>query len=262
MNGKEFDLWWTDFKIRFPDLGGPWFAEGRSESQQRVALSNFAEVLADVSLSEAKSVNKAMQRGDLESFSGKWDRDDIAKRVRVHAIAQRPQATTWTGPDDPDPFPQPADTKPVELHGTLGKLLKMQADGATKAECDEFLRRQFPAQPLHDQRRFKCAVCLDLGRIEVWHWELVARIKAGDQNAIKTCLYRTASAACSSCGAGEMFASRKLPLVRYDATKHCRVRNADTTSEAAIKDLTDWLADQVKGVNRPNYDPLFAEYGG
>jgi len=260
MIGKEFDQWWTDFKFRFPDLGGPWFAEGRAESQQRVILGNFAEVLNDVSLSEALSVNRAMQRGDLEAFSGKWDRDEIARRVRTHVLAQRPAPANWTGPKD-DPFPQPRDSQPVNLKGTLAELIDLKKRGASQGECDAFLKSRWPAKPASQQPRFKCTDCWDSGRLEVWHTELVFLAKTEGIESIATCKYRTTSAACT-CRAGDQFVNRETPLVRFDLAKHCRVIHGDTTSEKAVSRLVEWLADQARAVNRANYTPAFAEYGG
>ena len=260
MTGKDFDQWWSDFKMRFSDLGGPWFAEGRSESQQRLILGNFAEVLNDVTLSEALSVNRAMQRGDLEGFSGKWDRDEIARRVRTHAIAQRPAPSTWTGPKD-DPYPQPRDTQPVNLKGTLAELIDLKKRGASQEECDAFLKSRWPAKPPHQQPRFKCTDCLDSGRLQVWHDELVYLVKHEGTHSIGKCEYRTSSAACT-CKAGDQYANRAVPLVRFDLAKHCRVINGDTTSEKAVARLAEWLRDSVSGANRSNYDPLFAQYGG
>lgn len=256
---QDFNQWWTDFKLRFPDLGGPWFAEGRSESQQRLILGNFAEVLNDVTLSEALSINRAMQRGDLEGFTGKWDRDDIARKVRTHAIAQRPTLATWTGPND-DPYPQPKDTQPINLKGTLGELIKMRDSGASPAECDAFLKSRWPAKPAHQQPRFKCTDCWDSGRLEVWHDEIVYLAKSEGIEAIAKCKYRTTSAACT-CRAGDVFVNRAVPLVRFDLAKHCRVIHGDTNSERAVARLAEWMRDQSQGKNNRNYEPAFAQYG-
>jgi hypothetical protein len=258
MNQPEFNQWWSDFKLRFPDMSGPWFAENRTPEMQRQILGQWAEVLADVDLQEALAVSRGMQCGALEGFGGKWDRDRIPAMVRTHALAKRAPLPNWTGPQD-DPFPQPKDTLPMGLGGKLRELVDMQAKGMTREESAEWLRLQFPSKPLSNQRRFRCAMCLDAGRIEVWHSELVHRAKREGIDAAKGCIYRTEAAACT-CAAGSVFARRVLPLVQYDVAKHCRAIGGDTQSEAALTNFTEWLADQAAGKNRANYTPEFAEF--
>lgn len=257
MTGKEFDQWWTDFKIRFPDLGGPWFAEGRNESQQRMILNGFAEVLRDVALQESLTVNKAMQRGDLEGFGGKWERDEIARRVRKHAIDQRP-ANTWTGPkDDPQ---QPRTKKDYDLGGAMRRLIEMREKGASAEECDAYLQNRFPPAPAESQRWFKCLLCLDSGRVEVWHYERVLRAKRDGLYAALQCANKTTAAACS-CKAGEPFGMReKQPLVTYDRTKHCLAKYGDVESEAAVAAFQEWLVSHDRVENRSNFEPSFANY--
>lgn len=259
MTEAECKAWWADFKTRFPDMGGTWFAEGRSEAQQRAILVGFAGVLADVGLQESIAVNKAMERGDLEGFSGKWDRDEIARRVRKHAIEQRPVPSTWTGPNDADPFPQPKDTLPVKFKGTVQELIDMQRRGCTDAECQAYLRSKFPAKPFDQQRRYACTMCWDTGRVEVWHMQLVHLAKSEGIEAIGKCHYRTSSAACT-CKLGRPFTERKIPLVQFDLAQHCRVLHGDTTSELAISRLREWLEDQVVGAGRSNHESAFDAY--
>lgn len=258
MNQPEFNQWWSDFKLRFPDMGGPWFAEGRAPEVQRHILATWASLLGDVTLAESLKVNRAMQAGDLESFGGKWDRDRLPAIVRTHAIAQRQPAATWSGPKD-DPFPQPRDTKPVKLGGVLRELIDMQAKNIPAGDCAEWLRRQFPTPPPYSQRAYKCILCLDEGRLEVWHWEAVAIAKRDGIEATAKCKYKTATAACT-CKPGDLFANRQIPLTRYDLTKHCRAIHADVSSEAALSHLSEWLGDQVTGKARLNYEPAFLEY--
>lgn len=257
MNQPEFNQWWTDFKLRFPDMGGPWFAEGRTADTQKMILGTWANLMHDVTLAESLAVNRGMQSGDLESFGGKWDRDRIPAIVRNHASAQRP-SSTWSGPND-DSFPQPRDTLPVKLGGVLRELIDMQEKNIPAADCAEWLRRQFPQAAPYDQRAYKCIQCLDCGRVEVWHWEAVAMARRDGIESVGECKYKTAAAACT-CKLGNVFANRKIPLTRYDPMKHCRAFHADVTSEAALKNLGDWLADQVTGKGKANYEPAFLEY--
>ena len=257
MNQQEFNQWWTDFKIRFPDLGGLWFAEGRSESHQRVVLSGFAEVLGDVQLAEALAANRGLQRGDIQpGFTGKWDRDEIARKVRVAALNAR-APNTWTGPND-DPFPQPK-REDSQIGGALHELIEMQEKGASRDECDAFLRKRFPARP-DRERRYTCIECLDGGRVDVWHWERVYIAKRDGIEAALKSQYTVASVACS-CRLGDAFVQRKIPLVRFDERKHCQAPGGDVSSAKAVAAFQEWLATCDDVSKRANYEPAFADQG-
>lgn len=255
MTSIEFDQWWADFKAKFPDLGGPWFAKNRTPEMQRSILANWAEVLRDVTLAEATKVNRGMLSGDLDGFGGEWDRDKIATKVRTHAInARRP--SNWTGPDE-DPYPQPKSEK-TNLGGSLKELIDMQEAGATSQQCDEFLRKRFPAARADRQPRFKCVECLDTGRVEVWHWERVHLAKRDGIEAGLASPYKTAAMACS-CNLGDKFTAREIPLVRFDDRKHCLATGGDVESERAVATFTEWLATCDDVSKRPNYVLAFEQ---
>lgn len=253
MTAAEFDEWWEDFLGRWPDMG-EWFMESRSESTQRAILQNWATALEDVTLAEALAVNRAMYSGDLDSFTGRWDRDRIPAIVRKHAIAQRPPVTEWTGPDDSPPPPNP------RMQEAFCRMIEKRKAGASAEECDAYLAKLFPPEPRERQRRYKCVECLDLGRREIWHPD---RVYIADRDGIEAALrshYTTSAVACR-CEAGNMYASRKIPLPRFDLLKHCPAFNSDVSSPAAVADFEAWKKHDRGNVrNRTNFEPAFANY--
>jgi hypothetical protein len=258
VTNDELNTWWQDFTDRWPDMG-TWFSEGRSEQQQIAILRNWAQALADVNLHEALAVNRGMYAGDLAGFTGRWDRDRIPAIVRQHAIAARPAAITWTGPNDPDPHLQPRSELPVRLNGTLHQLIAMKGRGASQAECEQFLRKAFPAEPLARQRRYSCSTCCDSGHVEVWHPERVFVAERDGIEAALRCHYATSTAACP-CKAGDLLANRSRPLARFDSHHHCLAAGGDVTSHKAVAMFQEWLHTRRAVERRENYEPAFAAY--
>lgn len=257
MIAAEFDRWWADFTERWPDMG-EWFADGRSADVQARILRNWSQALADVSLAEALAVNRGMYAGDLVGFTGRWDRDRVPAIVRQHAISARPAATTWTGPND-DPHLDQGAERPPKLNGVLHRLIEMRDAGADDASCRAFLAQEFPPEPRERQRRYVCITCFDSGRIEVWHHERVYLAATKGIEAGLQSLYRTSTAACA-CQAGQMFASRKIPLQRFDSQLHCLAAGGDVTSPRAIALFTDWLQARRDVKRRPNYERAFEDF--
>lgn len=255
MTQNEFREWWDDFVGRWPDMG-EWFAESRTEATQLAILSNWANALEDVTLAEALAVNRSMYKGDLACFTGKWDRDKIPAIVRGHVVAQRPPATTWTGPED-DATPR---WRRPEMKEAMEHLLAMKKAGATHEECETFMRKIFPPEPIDRQPRFKCVVCADKGRLEIWHPE---RVFIADRDGVEAALkfhYQTSSVACT-CKEGDTFAMRSIPLLRFNRMKHCPAYNGDVSSPDAVADFEAWRKhDRANVRNRENFEPAFASY--
>lgn len=256
MTNPEFLRWWEDFLERWPDMGAR-FAENRSEEAQQSILRRWCDAMFDVGIDEALAVNRLMYIGDLPCFSD-WDRDKLPAIVRQHCIAQRPPPSNWTGPND-DPYPQPADTLPVKLHGSMRALMDLRERGADAAECQAFLAREFPPERSDRQRRYTCLQCFDSGRVEVWHPERVYLAQSQGLAAALACKYVTSAAACG-CKAGDQFKTRKTPVVGYDSIKHCLAKHGDVTSPAAVEAFETWLRTRRDVSKRSNYEPGFAAY--
>jgi hypothetical protein len=143
----------------------------------------------------------------------------------------------------------------------FNRIIEMRKAGATAEQCDEYMARLFPPDPLDKQRRYKCVECLDLGRREIWHPD---RVFIADRDGLEAALrshYLTSVVACR-CQAGDMYASRKIPLVRFDLLKHCPAFNSDVSSPAAVADFEAWRKhDRANVRNRTNFEPAFADYG-
>lgn len=260
MNAQEFNQWWADFKLRFPDMGGAWFAEGRTPDAQKQILETWLDVLSDVLLGEALTANKAIQLGDVEGFTGKWDRDTIATRIRTHAIARRTPRSNWTGPNDGDELRVP-ESSPVSLGGIYRAVLSMSGKGATRDSILAYIQNQFPPAPAWQrQPAFSCLDCLDNGRVEVWHEVNVQLAAQGKWRTIATSSWRTMLAACN-CERGAPFRQRRLqPLPEYRDNRHCKVTAGDTQSDRALTDLRDWLDTAMSVQSRKNYVPAFNEW--
>lgn len=255
MNQQEFNQWWSDFKLRFPDMGNSWFAEGRTAEVQRQILTQWSDVLSDVTLAEAAAVNRGMHNGDLASFTGKWDRDTVPATVRKHAMNSR-VSNTWSGPND-DPYPQPKGEY-LNLGGTLSELLDLQKHGATRQQCAEFLRKRFPPARADRQRRFSCAQCLDSGRVELWHDDRVFYAMLNGIESPEAGRYKTMTAACG-CKAGDVFANRKIPLQRYDTLKHClALPGGDVESHEAVNAFETWVRDH-RAIKHQSREADFAQ---
>lgn len=117
----------------------------------------------------------------------------------------------------------------------------------------------------NDERRYNCLVCLDSGRVEVWHGVFVFVLATEGIEAIDRLCWRTSLCACY-CSAGKGFAKR-IPM--FDRERHCQVIPAMAASgiecdPAAIARLLEWIAEcRKRKAAKPVEveDPLFQGSG-
>lgn len=260
MNTNEFNQWWGDFKSRFPDLGGQWFAEGRSAETQRAILATWSNLLSDIDLHEAIEINRAIQAGDIEGFSGKWDRDNIPAIIRKAVISRRPNENPWTGPNEPDEH-RPRKRRTSEAIGSIFRTVTDMSDREVPAnQIAEYIRTAFPPRPAWEhQQTFHCNICHDDGRVEVWHEHLVQLAVRGEWDEIPGASWRTMLCSCT-CVKGQVFRERKIALPMYDEGRMCRVITGDTKSADAIDYFRAWLESARSIESKANYEQSFADY--
>lgn len=98
MKSNEFQKWFGDLKLRFPDSAA-WIAKGdRSETEQLGILKQWADALADVDLADALEVNARIHRGQIMLDDNRpgfpaYERENIPGIVRRHATGLRMQRT-------------------------------------------------------------------------------------------------------------------------------------------------------------------------
>lgn len=148
------------------------------------------------------------------------------------------------------------------MREALDALVAMQESGAKKAECDAYLKSQFPQSESDRRDRYFCKTCRDPdGFVRVW-----------SQRAMKACLNnkiddrknRTTCLVPCECDRGRSKVGQvvqgkpKPPFVRhFDPNLDCLCR--DPESEESIQDLKDWC--EAKLNEKPaNYVHGFDDY--
>jgi hypothetical protein len=112
------------------------------------------------------------------------------------------------------------------------------------------------------ERRYSCAECLDTGRVEVVHYELIkavaAVLRGGDPQLFWKCNYRVATARCGNCDLGKprgILISEAKPgdkgpferTARFSAERHSRVYFGDTEKQETAERI---FADVQKLMDR------------
>lgn len=116
-----------------------------------------------------------------------------------------------------------------------------------------------------DERRYNCIVCLDSGRVEVWHHELVYAVAMDGPEAANRTPWRISLCACY-CNAGNGYGKR---IPRFDREKHCQVvpitgASGIVCNPEAIARLVQWIEEcRVRRRTKPAEieDPLFQGSG-
>lgn len=177
--------------------------------------------------------------------------ETMAVWARVLDSIEYEDATAVTQAMAADPSLLPNYNK-AELHpATVARLARERQTDTTDR------RPQY-----HDgQQAFRCKLCMDDGRLIVYHWKTVrlAAGKSSEQGEIanRTALSMTMAVRCS-CEAGATWATPLM--VTYDPAKHLIPdpgHNRDE-SRAAIKAFAEATAPTVK--DHRNYKPEFAEF--
>lgn len=263
MTRPEFNQWWGDFKLRWPQrvvelrkdkLTG----QDRNEDDQKRLLRLWSEALDDVELPEALEVNRRWFAGELET--PKWFHlEDTPSFVRQAAIAARPRPATWNGPDDADQdFRDLYAGKP----GLLRRIVSSLEEGASVEEAAQRLTAEMgPKGTRRKERTYNCSVCLDEGRVEIWHPDCVYVAATEGMAAVNGFSWRVAVCGCF-CKRGEKHCTR---IPRYDILLHCRVYpRAGATGRycdpKALEGLAEWIAGKRQR-DAATGDPLFDQAG-
>jgi len=138
MIDKEFNQWWADVKIRFPDMVH-WFATGKEIDEQRASFRTWLEILADVPLEDALAANRQLQADGL-----RLNIDQLPALVRSRAGQRQAQREA----------PSPELVRRLKFHAARklhtmivekGRLLQW-----TRQQLLEELRQQMPADYFHE----------------------------------------------------------------------------------------------------------------
>ena len=96
MKPTEFQQWFRDLNVRFPDTAS-WIAKNdRNDSEQIDILKQWSDALADVELTDALEVNARIHRGQIMLEDNRpgipaYDRENVPAIVRRHALNLRVQ---------------------------------------------------------------------------------------------------------------------------------------------------------------------------
>lgn len=259
MTRPEFNLWWEDYKNRFPETAA-WLngLGGRKEPTLLVWL----EALEDIALPDALAANKRLSKGDAPAVKA-FERDNTAAHVR--GIARECRDERLGDDRREEQHERYKRGKILAAVGSLAKALErmreLTKDGAMLAPDAMLvvLREHptaFPEVNEYSQRRYRCVRCLDSGSVYVWLPKAIALAKAntltGREGALVAALFCT-------CAAAPVDRDKKKHR-RYDDAHHCLCPHADTISihnRTALVEFTDTEIERM-----PGYAPEFAAYNG
>lgn len=249
MTKEEFKEWLRGYLKAYPETSR--WINGLAPETKENLMESWGYAFRDVELDEARHATADCVRGDGPDIPP-YDREKIVTILRKYILEKRAKNAPVV--DDPS-FSR---RLPEKKHVSLARLLRQISDeDLTKEQRAEVLRKAFgDSQDPRD--RYKCLICRDVGKVDIWHPEYAMRVKAlGIENAG----YRYTSVAACTCQAGAPFKARQRnALPEFNLLDHCYCRFGDTKNEAAIADLLDWMNNSRQRFVETKGESLFEEY--
>ena len=228
MNQPEFNQWWADLTMRFPNVDS-WLVRVAPDAvSQRTTLRTWQDVLRDVALAGALEVNRKMQAGDAE-FVEDFHEQDIPKHVRRLA-----RQFAWdTRPRTAEP---PTELRPTSFPAgkILRRILELTDKGVPAEEAKAIVLAELPVGSPRYAPRYYCAVCLDVGMVTVAS-QRAAEYMLADK--FHECHHRESAIVCSC--KGHLPQNPKRPHLVYDSDKDFKVN--DFWNPAEVERFREWI---------------------
>lgn len=186
MTNTEFNQWWKDYALRFPDTKA-WVDKQPSAVELLVI---WKEALSRVELADALEVNKQLTAGTLErwkSSGGYHEREETPAMIRKMAFGLRQQRNESAERPEPEEFIRTKRPFPISI--LYGQLCGASERGAGPSEV-EGLQRSFMQQygvPEMDDAgpRFRCCFCKDTGLVLCWDTRAIVALRDGGLLAVR-----------------------------------------------------------------------------
>lgn len=157
MKQSEFNRWWADYSLRFPDTG-EWM---RKQPRAADLLGIWQDALASTDLGDALEVNRLLTRGELErwkSSSGYHEREETPAMIRKMAWELgRGRGDYQQQHERPDPNIEPSKfpigilfRQLVEVNERWAKNPDFDKQAEHKRLQTEFMAK-YSAKPLRNQ---------------------------------------------------------------------------------------------------------------
>lgn len=249
MTKEEFREWLRGYLKAYPETSR-WMNRLAVETKANL-MESWEYAFKDVEHIEARHATADCVRGEGPDIPA-YDRERTATILRKYILEKRARNAPVV--DDPS-FSR---RLPEKRHVSLAALFRQISDeDVTREQRAEMLRSAFgDSQDPRD--RYKCLVCRDVGKVDVWHPEYVMRVKAlGMENAG----FRYTSVVACTCQAGVPFKSRQRnALPEMNLLDHCYCRFGDTKNPVAIADMLDWIENSRQRYVEVKGESLFEEY--
>lgn len=261
MNTTEFETWWTEHKLCFPDTRN--WVRGLGAEDGQAMLKGWQRALSDVELVDALEVTNRIVSGDEEPIKA-YERELTASVVRRLARKAKDRRCEPVLRDEAsERYRRPQDRGRLAT-GNMAKALERTEELAKQGVppsqiLDQVLAEMPEAFPENEytDRRYKCNRCLDSGTVEVWTNKAVKLVREGEINGREGCLV---AAVFCDCRLGERGDEKeiKTKIVRFNPKEHCACPHGHTTSLDNRIALAAWVSNY-----RPrNYDRSFDAYNG
>lgn len=219
MTKTEFMKWIEDYVLRFPNT--KLFLNKAQQNQdgsdnhelRKTFLAGWYEFLQSHELDDALLVNTRMLGGRLPVVGNE---QEIPARVAQHCLDLETQRKA---PDfKPEFYLDGPIEKPVEKYDWSGSEVlqaahALAAEGLSGQELKDRLRAMMPIDP-EKQKRLRCLLCEDRGRVTVWDQRSMRLASLGKLTTKGGCY---AAFVVCSCNSGDQFITEKLPnIARYN----------------------------------------------
>lgn len=242
MQLNEFNVFIEKLFAAFPSLH-EWVSNSEKVKDPLATKAVWFKTLETISYTEAMSVLDRWTTGALKAFSA-FERDLVATSIRCIVEQDRSRENkrcVESKQEFEDAQKYRKDYSPIAP--VLAKALQLRRNGV-EVDVRKCILESFPASAPYDGPRYKCFICCDRGRVEVWDNDLARAIDQGVRK-LETSIGKTYVVACG-CDAGTPYTQWKRPLPRYQPDQHCRWHNQTIEEERAR--LAKWLAERKKHV--------------
>ena len=242
MTQEQFTKFVSRLFVSFPSLY-EWLKEKSPDPSGTQMV--WRQTLETVSYTEAMSVLDRWTDGSLKAFSA-FERDLVAVSIRAIVEQDRSRSTkrgveSKQQLEDAQKFRK--DYSPVAPIFARAVELARSGSAAGVAKTSAL---NFPASAPYDGPRYKCFICCDRGRVEVWRNDLA---RAVDANLLSIDEAHGSYMVACACEAGTHYATENKywsPMPRYQPDQYCRWFNGTIEDERAR--LSKWLAERKKHV--------------
>ena len=244
----EFDRWWADLTMRFPNVDS-WLVRVAPDAiAQRTTLRTWHDVLADVQIADCLEINRQMQAGDAP-FVNDYHEQDIPSHVRRMA-----RQLAFERRDNP----RPEDDQRRPSHFPAGKIykrvLELVSKGATGEEAKTIALNEFPIGKPSWEPRYNCRVCWDAGMVTV---ASPTAIQAVLSDQFERCHHRLAAMLCSC--RGHLPQNPKRPRCVFDTTKDFQVFDF-LWGRTEVDRFREWVEAKRQEYWNSKRDPAFDKF--